>query len=446
VSGRSHLRWFVLFATLLALGTAAPRARAELFRLGYDETGADPAEGFDEACLGDSPAEDCDVRAALIEAELVTLLSRLDSDRDPQTLALFQSALELDSPVVRAMAARYVARRTERPSDFLSKVKTFFWGPDAPLGGTAADILKDSPEDADARLVELFEEQRPSEHYAPQPFFEEETPAESPLLLACTDDTRLELMSSFSEEQVFEPARRLLMYDRFVFSTSELVPRYAVTAFLTDESVDDVADFFRGLFGAPLPPIEDATQRLEELQAQVLALQGAAASGDPEAFAEITRLAEELGKVQEQILAAGYLQLESIHAEKDLVFLDGTLADLASGPVRAVTVGHDDVAGGTVIRYVNAPSGQGRPLPGEGDGGRPGDDDEDPSGEGGAADRPTKAPDDGCGCSVPGHSPPLGWLAALPLAAWLARRYGALARRSKSSASSSRSPAVKTVV
>ena len=130
LTARPTLKWLPLVATLL-LAAWASSARADTIRLSYDDTGADPAETFDQDCLGDTPADDCDTRAALIEGELATLLSQLESDEDPETLALFQSALELESPVVQAMAVRYLSRAEQQPDDFLAKVRTFFLITDA---------------------------------------------------------------------------------------------------------------------------------------------------------------------------------------------------------------------------------------------------------------------------------------------------------------------------
>src|SRR3954471_15825868 len=112
---------FAVIVALLCLSWSAS-GRADVFHLSYDSTEADPAEAFDQDCLNDTPAENCDTRAALIQGELVTLLSRLESDEDPATLALFQSALELDSPVVQAMAIRYLTRAKAEPDDFFSRV------------------------------------------------------------------------------------------------------------------------------------------------------------------------------------------------------------------------------------------------------------------------------------------------------------------------------------
>ncbi len=436
MSGRSSNGlgpWLVTAAVALSTFVASP-AQADVFRLTYEEAAADPAETFEEDCLGETPAEDCDVRSALIEAELVALLSRLEHDKDPATLALFQSALELESPVVRAMAVRYVSRAGETPTDFLSTVKTFFFGPDAPLGVASAAALDLSEDESDRQLAELFREQRPAYRYAAPPNLQEETDEpESELLLACAQDARLELMPAFAEDEQFAPAERLLMYDRFVRGTFDPELDYPVTTFLTQSSVEEVSEFFTPLFGEPHLPAADGEQRLQELNAQLLELQGRAASGDREAIEEMQRVIEEMTALQEEVVVGTFLQLPAIHAENDLVFLDGTVEDLYTAPVRAVTVGADELLGGTVIRYINAPAGSQEPGSDGGNGGAPGDD---PPGEGGASasgngeggtggdadDGSDRSSSDGCGCSVPRRTSSLAAFSLLPLMAWLLRR------------------------
>jgi hypothetical protein len=404
----------------LAMLLSSP-ARADIFHLSYDETAVDPAEAFDADCLGETPAADCDVRSALIEAELVALLSRLENDEDPATLALFRSALQLDSPVVQGMAVRYLSRSDEKPTDFLSTVKTFFWGPDAPLGVASASALEMSENESEQRLAELYGEQRSSSNYATPPIRQDETTeVENELLQACTQDTRLELMLSFAEEEQFAPAQRLLMYDRFVSAAFQPTEDYPVTTFLTEASVEDVSAFFGALFGEPHAQSANNEQRLQELTEQLVELQSAAAGGDQKAIAELSRVAEELAALQEEVTLAGLLGLRAIHAENDLVFLDGTLDDLYTGPVRAVTVGRDELLGGTVIRYINAPSGQQSPGPSDGDAGAPGD--QEPGGDGGASSGSVPRSSDGCGCAVPGRSSAFTELGLLPFLAWLARR------------------------
>lgn len=416
---------------LLALASAAllcltllPSAQANTFRLAYDAEGTDPAETFEADCLGDTQAEDCDVRAALIEADLVLLLARLQNDSDPQTLALFEQALELDSPIVQQMATQYVAAAGEQPQDFLSKLKTFFFGPDAPLGTGAAKVLESSPDPAEQELADLYGEARDRTQYAPQA-----APADgedSELVKACVKDARLNLMTSFTNEEQFEPATRLLMYDRFVFDTTSPTDDYPATAFVTDASLEEVSAFFTGLFGEPYGPYAGVETKMQELTMQLITLQQAAASGDQNAIKKLTQAAEQLTELQKTFALATTLQVPNIHAENDLVWLDGSLDDLAAGPLRAVTAGEDAALGQTVIRYINAPPGSASQTPGNGNGGEsatPGGDAGGGANEGGAgADRAVRKADEGCGCAVPRGSAPSASLAALALLAWGLRR------------------------
>jgi MYXO-CTERM domain-containing protein len=398
-----HLRWFTLAAALL-VAVWSSNARADVPRIFDDGTGDDPAATFDADCLGETQAEDCEARAALIEGELVMLLSQLEGDVDPATQALFEGALELDSPFVKAMAVSYLSRADAQPTDFLSNVKTFFLGPDAPLGTASSAALESLGEPSDQELAVLFREQRPESAYSGQSVSAD--PEEERLLQACIKDSRLDMMLSFGEEMQFRPAQRLLMYDRFVSALLDPTEDYPVTAFVTDASVAEVSAFFSELFGDPYPPSADSEERLQELTMQLVELQGAAASGDPEAIMQLVALTDELTRVQQVASLQAYLQLPALHAENDWVWLDGSIEDFAMAPARAVTVGEDALLGKTVIRYINAPpvgegggvgSGQaGAPSQGSGGAG--------PSGEGGAGDgdRAAKSADDGCGCSVPG--------------------------------------------
>lgn len=408
LDARSFVRLFALAAALL-VAVWSSNAPADVPRITDDGTGDDPAATFDADCLGETQAEDCDARAALIEGELVMLLSQLEGDVDPATQALFEGALELDSPFVKAMAVRYLSRAEAQPTDFISNVKTFFLGPDAPLGVASSAALESLGEPSDQDLAELYREQRSESAYSPQDVSAD--PEEERLLQACIKDSRLDMMLSFSAEEQFSPAERLLMYDRFVSALLDPTEDYPVTAFVTDASVDEVSAFFTELFGDPYPPSADSEARLAELSMQLAELQGPAANGDQEAIEQLIALSEEITQVQQVASLQAYLQLPVLHAENDLVFLDGSLEDFTMTPARAVTVGEDALLGKTVIRYINAPP-VGAGGGGNGQAGAPAQ-----PGEGGAGDggRATKSPDDGCGCSVPGAPRKAAWLGALPV-------------------------------
>jgi MYXO-CTERM domain-containing protein len=420
VAGLLRLGW--LAAVLSALFCSS--ARADVLRLSYDETGSDPAADFDALCLGDTPADDCDTRAALIEGDLALVLSHLENDSDPQTLALFQEALELDSPVVQAMAVRYVSRAEAQPADFLSKVKTFFLGPDAPLGVTAADELGSSGDASDKELVDLYREQRSGSDYAPAPI--SDTSSEDHLLSACIKDARLDLMTSFTEEEQFAPAERLLMYDRFVRAVSDPTVDYPVTTFLTDASVEEVSAFFSALFGEPYGPIADAEAHVQTLSSELATLAGAAASGDQKAIATLTAKLGELTEAQKVLTLGSYYQLPGIHAENDVVWVDGSIDDLGTKLARAVAVGADPLLGKTVIRYINASDGaaSGTPTGSGGDSGTPSGNGNggDGTASGGDSGRAQTRSDSGCGCSVPGVPQRSAALTGFALLALLLRR------------------------
>jgi len=435
---------FAVIAALLCLSWSES-SRADVFHLSYDTTEADPAAAFDQDCLNDTPAEDCDTRAALIQGELVTLLSRLESDEDPATLALFQSALELDSPVVQAMAMRYLTRAKAEPDDFFSKVKTFFFGTDASLGVASTEALWTSKADADQQLAELYDEQRPASAYASQLVTDD--PTDNNLLSACIQDARLERMASFSDDQRFEPAERLLMYDRFVRAAFVPDEDYPLTAFVTDASLNDVRAFFTQRFGEPLGPVSGATERLSDLTVELQEAQQAAMNGDQAAIKRLQEIGEEMAQTQQLTSLDAYLQLSANHAENDLIWIEGNLDDVYLRVPRTVTASQDSLLGRTVIRYINAPTNDlGGGLEGDGgesSGGQAGA----PSGggnapgqggapsEAGAPQSEAGAPsegggspvdsDSGCGCTMPGstgHGSGLCALGLLALCVWRARR------------------------
>lgn len=403
-------------------------ARAEIIRIDYDATGTDPAADFETACLGTTPAEDCDTRAALLEGDLVTVLARLENDSDPRTVALFQSALDVNSPIVQTIAVQYLSRMDQQPTDFFSRVKTFFMGPDAPLGVAAGEVVEQSTDSTDVQLYKLYHEERSASDYEPAPAPDNDT--DDRLLSACTKDARLNLMTSFDDDEQFAPADRLLMYDRFVHSALDPMTDYPVTSFITDASVDEVSAFFTKQFGKPYGPIGDTQAQLQQLNSQLIMLSTAAAQGDMTAIAKLKELSTEINRVQQTSTLAAVLQLTAIHADKDLVWVDGDLNALFTTPFRAVTVGQDALLGKTIIRYINAPAkggntGQPGSTP---DGGTP-----DPGGEGGTTgsardgghdtrSAASAKSTDGCGCTVPGAPKRGAAVAVIPMLALLIRR------------------------
>lgn len=419
-----------LAAVLCAL--CAPMAQADVLRLGYDDTAVDPAEDFDDACLGDEVAADCETRVALMEGELVMLLSQLEADSAPETETLFREALELDSPVVQALAVRYFARADPQPDDFFSKLKTFLFGPDAPLGVSAAEALDDSGDADDEALADLYREQRSLADYGVGPIDEA---ADEELILSCTNDARLELMGSFSAAEQFAPAQRILMYDRFVAELLDPTLDYPVTSFVTDASLEDVADFFSERFGEPYGPVAEIEARIQRLSAELAPLQAAAANGDPAAMKAWAEAVQVLTAAHEELSTGAYYQLSSIHAEKDLVWIDGDAPDIAERLPRAVTAGEDPLLGKTVIRYINAPR-EAPANPGEEPNGSGGESGAPPgngsAGEGlggdGEPDASPSASDDGCGCSMPGAPARSAEVTGLALLALMLRRVRRRAR------------------
>lgn len=428
---------FVRFASLGALAlftsaalTASTAAHADVIRLDADSAalGIDPAADFDAECLGPAPLEDCDARAALIEAELVSILAQLENDSDPKTLPIFQEAIDLDSPLVQTMAMRYLARADQQPTDFLSKVRTFFLGPDAPLGVSAAEVLRDSADETDQAISELYRQERRAADYAPT-----STPTTDPdatnddLVLACTKDARLNAMAAFAPEEQFAPAERLLMYDRFLTSFVAAGNDYPVTSFVTDASLESVSAFFTKRFGKSYGPYGDAQTHYQELTLELVGLQAAAQKGDQAAIARIQQIGEELQSLQGLISLGSYLQLPSIHAENDLIWIEGNPDDLLSNPTRAVTAGTDASLGKTVIRYINAPKGTSSGgvggaggtsgAGGKSAGGRSGGG---AAGNSGAAGSTGSKDDSGCGCSLPGAPSTQSGLLALAGAALVA--------------------------
>lgn len=423
---RARLAMFALFASLCCCLYPA-RAAADVIRgSGSEEAGVAPDVGFEEECLGDTAAEDCELRASLMEGELASLLAQLEGDSDPATRKLFQGALDVDSPLLNDLALAYMKRVGEPPEGFLEKAKSFFFGTDAPLAVSAANALDQAPEQADRDLAATLAEGRKAADYAPtQPLTPDEN---NPLLVASIRDARFDVMQSFADEEVFSPADRLLMYDRIIRALPPPEPDYAVSAYMTDATVDEVAQFFTQLFGEPLGTLAQANADYEELTLQLAPLQTAAASGDRSAIDQLSALTSHLRQVQGVLTLGGLLQLETIHAENDQLWLDGTVQDFFKSPRRAVTVGHDEALDKTVIRYVNAGiASAGKGSGGSGSAGAaPGPDDS--AGAGGANERADESGGSGCGCNVPGGSHPSAVFTVLALVALCGFRARRLSR------------------
>lgn len=402
-------------------------ALADSFSYDFSEAGSDPAANFEAECLGEDLDEEteqaCDARAAIMEAELLSHLITLEGDDDPASVALFQEVLELDAPALQAIAVQYLTRTATAPSDFLDQVKTFFLGSEPQLGATAANVLAVGSDADEQMLADLYNEQRSASDYGPLYGGDDQR-----LAAACLKDARLNLMSSFTAEEPFAPAERLLMYDRFALDFSDTAVDYPVTAFVTDATLEDVNDHFTALFGKdPHPPAAESQAELSAITEQMVALQMDALNGDQDAIQKIQELGDQMAELQEAVTLASQLQLTTFHAENDVFWVDGTTEDSFDALPRAVTVGNDDRLGRVVIRYLNG-VGSGATSP---DGGIPnnpddeaptdetpddgGDDDDEPDDDDGSDDAPAPSSGDS-GCSVTAPRPASSVLAVLLLA------------------------------
>jgi hypothetical protein len=405
-----------LVLSLAALAWSSP-ALADSFSYDFSEPGSDPAANFEEECLGEDldaeAVQACDARAAIMEAELLSHLITLEGDDDPESVALFQEVLELDSPALQAVAVQYLARTDNAPSGFVDSVKTFFFGGEPQLGATAAEVLAVGSDEDDEALGDLYSEQRNASDYGPLYGSDDQR-----LAVACLKDARLNLMSSFAQDEQFAPAERLLMYDRFAFDFSDTTADYPITAFVTDASLDDVTDHFTALFGkAPYPPAAESQAKLNAITEEMVALQIDALNGDQAAIEKMQELGEQMAELQEGVTVASRLQLPAFHAGNDVFWAGGDTDDVTGPLPRAVSVGEDERLGRVVIRYLNGVVGEVN-VPDDEDpdaenpdedspdaGGKPNGEDE-PSDEdnddNGKGDEPAASSDDsGCSVSAP---------------------------------------------
>src|SRR5690606_26620681 len=336
---------------LVALGWVDP-AFADSFSYDFSEPGSDPAANFDEACVKDDLDAEaqriCDARAAAMEAELVTHLLTLEGDDDPETLALFREAIDLDSPAVRAVAVQYLSRNDNAPSGFLDHVRAFFFGTEPHLGAVAANVLTQSSAN-DETLGKLYHEQRNAGDYDSVYGANDERLAE-----ACLKDARLDLVSSFSAAEQFAPAERLLMYDRFAVDFSDATVDYPLTAFVTDEPFNDVSKHFTKVFGKkPYRPLSESQAELNAVTEQLIELQLDAVNGDQAAIRKVQELGDQMSELQEAVALGGRLQLEYLRAPNDVFWVETPHNDVLGPLPRAVSIGEDELLGRVVIRYLS---------------------------------------------------------------------------------------------
>lgn len=426
-----NIRYLTVTWAALTLSTTA---YAETFTLDLNEPGVDPALGFEDECLGDSVAEDCDERAAWLESQLFTLLVSLDGNDEEETVALFKEALDLDSPSIQALALQYLTRTDNEPSDFLSKLKTFFLGSNPKLAAAAAGELRNSNEDStQAELAEFFEEQRNIATYNPAWYDNDDFTELPPLVMACINDAQQNLMDSFTLEERFTPAERFLAYDRMLVDLHETGMQHALTSYVTDASLDEVLEHFTAVFGAdPYPSTVESEARFQELLEEMLSLQQKLLSGDSSAAKKMEELSDEMTAAQTAFTVGLQLQWRVSHAEENVFWVDSAETDFNGEMLpRAVNVGVDPYLDRVVIRYVNGainhatrPSNGPSEQPGGGDGT---DDDTD-------SDQSSEAPNDsgsGSGCHLshmPSRASGWMWLTLLAVLPPL-RRLGAPRRR-----------------
>jgi len=153
------------FLSLLGVLAYCASARAETFAIDLSAARTvDPAATFEADCLGDSQADDCSVRAALLTTELVDLLGSLETSTDTDSVALFETAAQLPDPELQSIAMRYFASRGTVPDDIWTRARDFFFGPDPTVGQPAAELLERSSDTQDQMLSELYLEGRPEQH------------------------------------------------------------------------------------------------------------------------------------------------------------------------------------------------------------------------------------------------------------------------------------------
>ena len=363
------------FSLCLILGlTVCSVAHAETFVIDYENRSAvDPAATFEADCLGTTEAADCSQRAALLASELVELLGTLEGYSDAETEALFKAAATLDDPRLQALAVRYFANRSELPTDLWAQLKVFFFGPDATIGQPSAELLAKSLEEADQELARIYLEGRPSEGYGGS--LPSGTGETDPWAEAQARDAELDAVDAFAPEQLFTPATRLLMVDRFISGFSDAQTQVPVTGFVTDESVAKVTAHFKALFGRdPYPSLTSSQAKFAALNMELATLQERLQAGDTSVAERFGQVVMELQTVQAAVTLGGLLGLEALGYGDHVYWVDGSIDDLYTQPLpRAVTLGTDALLGRTVIRYVNGQTGD-APLPGDGDGGVPGGD------------------------------------------------------------------------
>ncbi len=370
-------------ATLLVVTSwlAASSAAATSIHVSFvGRDSVDPAENFDADCNGAVEANDCELRAALLEAELIETLTALADDTEADTGAVFNEVGALESASVQALALEYQVRQPSAPSGTVQQLRAFFFGTNASVGYPAAELLaRATATDDTARGARYLASRTPQSHG--------QSPtgvgAQDSWAIGIATDVQLDRVDGFDDAARFADAERVLAADRML-PDLDGVSLTAVTGFVTTVDEAAVRAHFTALFGAePYPSSRDVTQQQQQILAEIEQLQGSVQSGDQAAIRRLTALSEQLSKLQPAASIALRLQLETLDAA-DAVFWSDLAPDapLEGAMHRSVAVGTDALLGGTVIHYFAGAVGPPAPQP--------------------------KAPtsDDGCACAAHGDGAP----------------------------------------
>ncbi|MET0287073.1 MAG: MYXO-CTERM sorting domain-containing protein [Polyangiales bacterium] len=402
-------------AISLAALTICSAARADTFVIDYQaRPQVDPEATFQADCLGASEAPDCATRAALLEGELVEGLAALEGLSDDATKALFTSAVTSGSDSVKEVGLRYYARRRDLPATLWTNVKAFFFGPSAQVGQPSAELLDGASDTKDQELGEQYLKLRPSSVYGLDLRTNEGEADE--WAKACAADARLDEVPAFAESELFAPASRLLMIDRFLVDYQTGMASIPGSGFVTDAPRAEVVAFFDKLFGKKAsPPIAESEAKLQALNAELTALQPRLASGDREAIMRVTAIADEITALSSAVTSAAVLQLDEDACADCVYWLAGDAQDVLGGAfTRAVVVGTQPLLARTMISYLGS-GGQGPSMPQQ-DGGVPTERPDSGSvSQGDASAEPTPTRKSDGGCSTHGDATGGAWLLALGL-------------------------------
>jgi hypothetical protein len=415
------------FACTIALSFPAS---ATTFAVDYDSVEqATTDDTFELDCGGavEDETPDCAERAAALHAELVDLLASLSGESDAETVALFESVGKMNDPQLQEIALRYFAYHQETPADLWDKAREFFFGPEALVGRSAAELLKTSQAELDQQLADAYLEGRPTpNHGGDLPMG---SGFDDSWALGCSQDAVLDALPDFEESEVYPDATRLLMLDRYLvdFAATDPDPQgVPVTAFVSSASLDDITAHFKGVFGAdPYPPLSEIEARQKEISDEFQTL--AQNPSGPDVAKRIQELYAELNKLQTALVIASRLGLDDEELASHVFWADLPASTATSEPIpRAVTLGTDTRVDGAVIRYYNGSwsdgASSGAPSGSRGDESSAPSAGDDAAGEGGAATRGSGHGSSGCDCSFARSSHLAGTSTLLLLCAGLLRR------------------------